>query len=195
MRDTRVGSSDGYFLALSELPIPLDTEIAAVTGEPWKIDISGGGMERAIYPWIASEIKLFDKVKEIFIGKIRNIRNNFDANDLLQNQTFGSFLTSLKEFFLSDEYFKYYLSPPLMSMAILDNIPSYKVYDAIRNIVAAIHQASLSGIIADFELVSLREKDEIFKKIIMLRKHTEVWSKAFHIHKELGKKFNLGFII
>lgn len=195
MLDTRTSSHSGYFLALSELPIPLDIEIAALTGEPWKVDISGRWRERAIFPGIISEMELFEKTKKVLLNKIRKIRDHYGAIDLLMSQTIGSFLSTIDEFFYSNEYFMYCLSPPLITTVILDNIPAYKIYETILNVFLAIHRARLSGFDTDFELISLCGKDEILRKIIKLRTHTEVWSKAYRIHNELMKKFNLGLIV
>lgn len=191
MRDIRTASEDGYFLALSELPIPLDVEIAAVTGEPWKIEMKGS-RERSIFPSLKSEKDLFDTTRKEFLNKIRKIRINFKANDLLQSQTIGGSLSSLNEFFISYEYFIYYLSPPLITTVILDNISTSEIYEIIMNIIWAIHKARSN---TDLELVLLSRNNKIFKKIIDLRTHTEVWSRAYSIHRSLAEKFNLGYVM
>ncbi|MEM2293789.1 MAG: hypothetical protein QXY49_03550 [Thermofilaceae archaeon] len=187
-----MSADQGYFLALSELPIPLDVEIISMIGEPWNIDL-GGRYDKRIYPAIKGDVDFFNRVKGRFLREIYRLKTDYKAEDFLQNQTVGAFLLSLNTFFNKGEVFKYYLSPSLITITILDNIHAGSIY---RSLYEVIRVLNIREKVSDWELISLIDRDEILKKIIReIGTHTRVWAEAYTMHEELAKKFNLGFVM
>lgn len=185
----------GYFLVYSELSIPFDVEIAAVVGEPWRVNLDGK-RRREIYPALCCDVKSFERARSGFLSEIQRIVHRSRAENLLQSQTIDVFSSPLEEFFYLRESFKYYLSPPLITMATLDNIPTDKIFKSIWNIIDIISKAEGKNINIDFELITMFEKDQTLRKIYCkLRDYSYVWARAFSMNLNLATKFALGYIM
>ncbi|MEM0093317.1 MAG: hypothetical protein QW753_02980 [Thermofilum sp.] len=184
----------GYFLSLSEFPIPLDVEIIAMVGEPWELDLGGKPFRRKLYPALCVYgKKIFESARRDFLKTLRSIRMSSGAEDLIESQVIGSSLALFDEFFWDIEDMKCYLSPPLITMALMESIPVEKIYESVFKAIGQIRL--MQNLAEDLRIYSVSREDDVFRKVFEKRKLMDVWAEAYRVHVKIAKDLGLGYVM
>lgn len=186
----------GYFLALQEVPLQLDTEALAIYGEPHGFSLRttlSSNELRDFYYEIRCDKRKLDKLKQTVLEKILLIERKLNARSLITEPRITDIVRKelAPRILQSNNHYVGLLAPPLQALLLTEVHEADRLLNALEELIKL---SSLSSKVdALLRLKDLKTKNPLIQKLI--DKATGLWKYSLKCQRDFANKWGLSYLI
>jgi hypothetical protein len=186
-------NTQGYFLALQEMPIYLDVEALAVYGELYGFTFKFTHLSRTSQKYCAIRCRKdqVERFTQAVQRKISSLSRELNAHITFEELKIGDVTKEklLSEYLISENHHIKLLAPPLLVPAITKGLESKVLQEILNTLQKA---ASCTKIEASLIFMKLNEKPWTRA---LLAEMSGAWKDSFNYQRDLATKHKLAYII